>query len=341
MRAGGNVRATIIDSANAAISNSPGDISLRNVVAGGDVQISLITPTTQLRPPVVVTSGQLPSLETNAFVGRDQDILHIETIITNAADIQIRLELNGMPGIGKTELARQVAARLERNGRFPGGIFWFDAEQTDLRLQWAELVEDVDNILPGLDERAHWAMRKISQRAQHGELVLIILDNVENWAPPPRPLPDTPAVRILVTTRTRSLQNSFRPYEVSPLSPQAGRELLQLIVGRELQDADKLLDALDGHVLSIELAATHLREYSVDPAEYLEQLASGTNPGISVASQTSYRSTAESAFRLLWSRVASDTRQTWRLAAQLSSSWFSKQFADAIGIDKEGRRSLL
>jgi hypothetical protein len=68
-----------------------------------------------------------------------------------------------------------------------------------------------------LRERAAWAVRQIEHRTRHGSQVLIVLDNVETWAPPPGPLPDVSAVRLLVTTRARWLHNSFRPYEVQPL----------------------------------------------------------------------------------------------------------------------------
>src|SRR5262249_21197740 len=150
----------------------------------------------------------------------------------------------------------------------------------------------------------------------------IVLDNVETWDPRPGPLPDVAAIRMLVTTRKRWLHNSFRPYEVRPLELEPARSLLRVIIGHEVAGSDELLAALGGHVLSIEIAATYLREYGTSPAEYLRQLVSGKRPGSSVADQTSYRATAESAFRLLWERVAPDVRQAWFLVAQLPPAWF-------------------
>src|SRR5262249_40829487 len=186
-----------------------------------------------------------------------------------------------------------------------------------------------------------WAARRAEERAQRGAVVLIGLDNVEGWQPRAGPLPDGAAIRMLVTTRARWLHNSFRAYEVPPLELEPARTLLRAIVGHEVAGADELLGSLGGHVLSIELAATYMREYGTSPAEYLQQLATGKDRSSSVADQTSYRATAETAFRLLWNRVAPDVRHAWVLAAQLPSAWFSSELAEAIGLDAKCRQALV
>jgi tetratricopeptide (TPR) repeat protein len=276
------------------------------------------------------------------FVGRDREMREIESLLAGRDDVQLRATLDGLPGIGKTELARQLVARLSRGNRFPGGIFWFAAENTDLRMQWARIAEDLGAPETGsFGERASWVVRKLEQLAQRGEAVLIVLDNVETWAPPPGPLPESSAVRLLVTTRTRWLHNSFRPYEVRPLAFAHAKQLLDSIVGRNVHDADDLLDVLGGHVLSVELAATYLREYGTSPRDYLEQLLAGKAPAASVVDQTSYRATAESAFRLLWRRLSSALKDAWLRAAHLAPTWFSTELADAIGLDAEHRRGLV
>jgi len=289
--------------------------------------------------PVAVQS---PSLGTDMFIGRDREMSEIESLLARSDDVQLRAALDGLPGIGKTEFARQVVARLSRGKRFPGGIFWFAAEHPDLRLQWAKLAEDLGApVLRELDERAAWAVRHVEHRARCGDQILIVLDNVETWAPPPGPLPDASAVRLLVTTRTRWLHNSFRPYEVRPLELTHAKQLLDSIVEREVAASDDLLRVLGGHVLSIELAATYLREYGTSAGEYLKQLLAGKSPASAVADRTSYRATAESAFRLLWQRLTDDLRAGWLLAAHLAPAWFSTELADATGLDVERRRGLV
>ena len=266
----------------------------------------------------------------------------IEALLARSDDIQLRAALDGLPGIGKTELARQVVARLARGKRFPGGVFWFAAEHADLRIQWAEIAEKLGvPPLQDLGHRAAWAVNELEDRAQRGEQILIVLDNVETWAPPPGPLPNSSAIRLLVTTRTRWLHNSFRPYEIRPLEVAHARKLMATIVGREVANSDSLINVLGGHVLSIELAATYLREYGTPPDEYLGLLLAGKNPAHKVTDRTSYQATAESAFRLLWQRLAPELRIGWLLAACLPPDSFSSELADAIGLDLERRQGLV
>jgi tetratricopeptide (TPR) repeat protein len=289
----------------------------------------------------LVTVASSPGLGTHTFVGRERELADIVTLLTSSTDVQLRAALDGLPGIGKTELARQAVARLDRSKKFPGGIFWFDAANADLRMQWARLAEESGVTIPDLDARAGWAVQQVCQRAQQGETVLIVLDNVDSWEPRPSPLPDAAAIRMLVTTRARWLHNSFRPYEVPPLELEPSRQLLHAIVGHEITRADELLRALGGHVLSIEIAATYLREYGISPAEYLKRLAAGNSPGSSVADQTAYRATAERAFRLMWRRIGVELQRAWIVAAQLPPAWFSTELAEAIGLDAERRRGLV
>jgi tetratricopeptide (TPR) repeat protein len=289
--------------------------------------------------PVAVQS---PSLGTDLFIGRDREMDEIESLLVRSDHVQLRAALDGLPGIGKTELARQLVARLSRGARFPGGIYWFAAEQPDLRMQWAKIAEELGGpALQGIDERATWAIRLVEQHAQRGQQVLIVLDNVESWTPPPGPMPEAAAIRVLVTTRVRWLHNSFRPFEVQPLELSHSRQLLESIVGHRVANSEDLLAVLGGHVLSIELAACYLREYGVSPGEYLHQLLSGKSPASSVADRTSYRTTAESAFRLLWHRLTGELRTAWLLAAHLAPVWFSTELADAIGLGAEHRRGLV
>jgi hypothetical protein len=140
VHAGGDVGAVVTDSARAAASRgSPGParmagVSLSNVSAGRDVHVTFQGCLSAAMAPGLV--AQSPGPGTHTFVGREREMAEIEALLTGATDVQLRAALDGLPGIGKTELARQVVARLAKGNKFPGGIFWFDAEHPDLRLQW-------------------------------------------------------------------------------------------------------------------------------------------------------------------------------------------------------------
>lgn len=305
--------------------------------AGGALAAGMAAPDDRDLP-----TPRPPRPGTRAFVGRDRELAEIASHLLASGELQVQVALAGLPGMGKTELARQVAARLQRDRQFPGGIYWFSADVPDLRQQWAALAADLGGPpLKGLGERAAWAVRHVEERARD-EATLVVLDNVATWAPPPSPLPAGTSVRLLVTTPVRRLHNSFSYVcDIQSLSLVYARQLLRAVAERDLQDADALLEALDGHVLSIELAATYLREYDTAPGEYLKQLVAGTRPGSKVVHQTSYEATAESAFALLWERITGDLQAAWLTAAQLPSAWFSLELADAIGLDAERRRGLV
>jgi nucleoside phosphorylase/tetratricopeptide (TPR) repeat protein len=298
------------------------------------------TPAAAGSAPPTQALAHSPVLGTHTFIGRERELAEIEALLTCETDVQLRVALNGLPGIGKTELARQVVARLAQGKKFPGGIFWFDAENADLQQQWAKLADDT-RVLESrdLDDRAQWALQQVEDRSRQGDLTLLVLDNVESW--PPDPLPDVSAVRMLVTTRVRELHNSLRSYEVPPLELGPSQRLLDAIVRYPVPRADELLHALGGHVLSIELAGTYLRHYGASATGYLRHLAAGKNPGSSIADRTAYRASAPSAFRLLWKRIGPALQHAWVLAAQLPPTWFSSELADAIGLDVELRGGLV
>ena len=164
--------------------------AIGNVLVAGDGNQLNLTLATAPHAPVLAAMAHAPALGTHTFVGRERELAEVEALLTGASDVQLHAALDGLPGIGKTELARQVVARLARGKQFPGGIFWFNAEHADLRLQWADFVEHPGNALPDLDTCARWAVRQVEQRAQRGDAVLIVLDNVETWESRPGPLPD-------------------------------------------------------------------------------------------------------------------------------------------------------
>jgi transcriptional regulator with XRE-family HTH domain len=68
------------------------------------------------------------------FVGRSRELEAVMAALSREDNVRIAASLEGLPGVGKTELALQVCGRCEHTQAFR--IFWLNAEQPDLTEQW-------------------------------------------------------------------------------------------------------------------------------------------------------------------------------------------------------------
>src|SRR4029079_795548 len=102
----------------------------------------------------------LPARRVQTLFGRDADIDHVLDLLVPGRSVRVAASVEGLAGVGKTELALHLVDRLSETDRFPGGIFWFDAENPDLTAVWGGVIADALAVGPGtLDERAAAAVR--------------------------------------------------------------------------------------------------------------------------------------------------------------------------------------
>jgi serine/threonine protein kinase/tetratricopeptide (TPR) repeat protein len=280
-----------------------------------------------------------------SFVGRSAELRRLRAEVlrdqpSNAVSVE------GLPGIGKTELLLKLAHEFAREGRFPGGIFWLSAESPDLTAGWAsEAVAGALGVSGGsLDERAQRVVNTLSDSQSP---TLIVLDNVEHWSESrkPEPLPLGVRITLLVSSRVRRLGGTrFRALTLGMLRDSEARKLLIQTAGSRAASApgfETLLNALEGYTLAIELAGTYLMEFpEVSPASYLEAMHSGREFTSSAAELTRYERTVNQAFALLWERFGERTRERWLLAAQFAPERVSAAIADAAGLDGDARSEL-
>jgi hypothetical protein len=284
-----------------------------------------------------------PSL---SFVGRLDELERLGAELAVGRHLRVCASVEGLPGIGKTELVLRLAHQLAAQNRYPGGVFWLSAEDPNLELTWSseEISAALGVTIGTAAERARSVVNLLSRLS---DPVLVILDNVETWseATKPSPLPSGMHVTLLVTTRRRDLGGSrFGHFSLGFLSPADSRELLSSIAGgcvEEHEGFDELLAQLDGHALAVELAAVYLREVpDMTPAEYLAKLVAGARLDATVAEQVRYEATVEQAFTLLWKRLDANTQYLWQLAAQFAPVVVSASLANACGMNAEARRTL-
>ncbi|MEM8960139.1 MAG: toll/interleukin-1 receptor domain-containing protein [Acidobacteriota bacterium] len=283
--------------------------------------------------------GDVP-YRSHHFVGRTLELTELEAMVTSTeAGTTVSATIEGLAGIGKTELAAQLVHRLSTTDSFPGGIFWLPSEEPNLTSIWGGVVADKIGSPAGpVDQRAHQAIHAIEQR---GIPTLIVLDNVEGWARDkrPQPLPAGHHIRLLITTRRHNLGGGrFTHLELGFLAADKARELLVDLAGTRITEAagcNELLDYLDGHALAIELAGAYLGEYpNQTPASYLEGLREGSTPDDKDlrGEVVRYEKTVDEALDMTWQRLDDELCDAWCLAACFAPEAVRPELSEAAGL---------
>ena len=323
-------------SARAAVPSSEGPAEVARRIAAA------VRDSPSPRPRGASPLYGVPDTRSVEFVGRRVQMAQVEKILRQGGSVRIAASIEGLPGIGKTELALQLVHHLAGGNAFPGGIFWFNAENPDLVPTWGGPIADALGITGGpVEERALQALRRVSRSAAP---TLVVLDNVETWSADqrPGPLPEGTHLRYLVTTRQRRLGGKqFQHVEVGVLDPSSARRLLDSASERVLKEApgyEDLLSYLGGHALAVELAGAFLAEYPAEtPASYLERLRSHADVEGEVSDLVRYSRTVTQAFDTLRVRLDEEVLDAWRLAACFEPELVSPELTESVGL---GRKAL-
>lgn len=286
-----------------------GDVSGSAIVTGDGNVVQILTPADpvatalhQLRPPV------------SDFVGREQAI---ETLMNalrhrNRACIS---GINGMGGIGKTELALLVAQHLSND--YPDAQFFINLQGTDASSRLPqEVMATCIRAFLGPEVRLPEDLDQLSQlyRSQlSGKRALLLFDNAADGIQV-RPLLPPTGCALLVTSRQAITLPGMTPLTLNTLSDKEARELLLEIAPRAAPVAEQICKLCGYLPLAIRAAGSLLViTVDLDPIDYAAQLqdernrierigAEGVEVGVAASFNLSYtRLTLEAArvFRLL------------------------------------------
>ena len=191
----------------------------------------------------------------SGFVGKVNDLWALHDILRDkgAAVVEGVGVVSGMGGLGKTQLAIEYVNRFTMC--YPGGIFWVDAER-GLSAVIAQLLPglshtEIDNTL-GEGEQLICLWNKLS----HSQHVLIVFDNFPENESLRKWLPPSGTIQVLVTTRRRD--HDYSRIALQVMSIEEGMELLnkgERVFG---QEGEKIVEALGGLPLAIELTRKFL-----------------------------------------------------------------------------------
>jgi tetratricopeptide (TPR) repeat protein len=279
----------------------------------------------------------LPSRQARQIFGRDEDLVDLAGKLQPGRSVRVAATIEGLAGVGKTELALHLVDRLAAEGRFPGGIFWFDAERPDLTATWGGPIADALAVGSApVAERAAAAVRIVSS----GLPALLVLDNVERWTrdSAPGPLPGGAHVALLVTTRHAFLAGrAFEHHSLDVLAPEAAGALLLEVSGRELGEGrDELLEHLGGHALAVELAGAYLHEFKgVSPRQYLERRSAGQDLDDRVVELVRYERTVKECFDATWTTLAPPAARVLAIAAHFANEDASLALLESCHANEE------
>ena len=250
-------------------------------------------------PPARQGGGRLPA-DVTSFVGRRRELAEVKRLLS---DFRL-VTLTGVGGVGKTRLARRVAAEVRR--AFPDGV-WFvdlttvgDPDLLSQEMEDPELLAYLVASEVGLRQQARSAPLQALAEHLATRHQLLVLDNCEQVIPTSGVIASMlliacPRLRILATSREPLNVSGESAFTVPPLpTPNAGRRptpagLLQcesaaLFVARataadpgfrltedNARAVAGICQRLDGVPLAIELAAAGLRALS--PQQMLNRLA--------------------------------------------------------------------
>ncbi|MFD6278762.1 ATP-binding protein [Streptomyces sp. NPDC060209] len=222
-------------------------IFLHAVIQGRDI-------TLQLPRNVQPALSGLPA-RSPGFTGRDHDLSAVMQFMDPANESQNKsatILLSGLGGVGKTELASQVAYTVRgANDWFPGGVIFVDLFGYDRRLSLSperaltSLLQAIgvpeESVPEDLQSRIRLHRSILAAYAERGARILLILDNASS-ADQVRDLLPTDGINFALVTSRHTLSIGARLYELKALDPEASIRLLRSSIAVSRGEEDERID---------------------------------------------------------------------------------------------------
>jgi predicted ATPase len=231
------------------------------------------------------SNAPTPRMPVDVFVGRERELVELTALLAETRTLTIA----GAPGVGKTRLAREVAARVA--GTFEDGVRWVKLARVS---DPADVAQAIANVLE-IKERGGQSPSLALVTHLRSKHLLLVLDNSEHvrgaCAEVVQGIAEAcSSVNVLATSQAELEAPAETVWRLSPLSLAGGdgdatdSEAVQLFKARARairpdfaldaageRAVDELCRRLDGIPLAIELAAA--RVGVLTPYEITERLS--------------------------------------------------------------------
>ncbi len=235
----------------------------------GEIKADVETLLAQAKQPTVTVSRSIPSnlpfSATANFIGRQDKLTDLNTSLRQENRLAI-CAVNGMGGIGKTELALQYA--LQFSDQYPGGLCWLSCREADIGIQLVTFGRSTLGLaIPEQGELAEQLTFCWNQWPT-GD-VLLIYDDVTDYSALQPYLPPANLTRFtaLLTSRLRPNRVSgIEKIDLTVLSLPEALALLTALAGAERIEAEpelatQLCEWVGRLPLALELLGAYLAEY--------------------------------------------------------------------------------
>ncbi|MEM9276917.1 MAG: NB-ARC domain-containing protein, partial [Cyanobacteria bacterium P01_F01_bin.143] len=258
---------------------------LKNISVGGNLTTGDISQILNLfvivhQPNSFIpksTPYNIPSSNTIKFVGRADALEQLHQALQQNSQVAITA-IEGMGGVGKTELATQYSLLHLILKTYPGGICWLRARDEDIGIQILHFAEAKLGIKPPEDwelkDKVDFCWSRWREKKEGN--VLIVLDDVNDYPKIQSYLPpQLSQFKVLITTRLQlDLPQSF---SLDILSESASLELLRQWIGEEKVNQklviSKELCLLLGYLpLALNLVGRYVQKREISVAEMLVRL---------------------------------------------------------------------
>ena len=267
--------------------------------------------------------GNLPLIYSSNFVGREQALTTLHEQLESQAGVEISApskvaSVEGMGGIGKTELALQYALRYGEES-YKGGVLWLSVRDRNVGIQ---IVDFARNQL-GLTLPEEPELEKLVQFCWGHwpgcDRVLVVWDDVGEFQQiKPFLPPNRSRFKMVITTRKKGLSHSFGSLVLEVLEEDAALALLGRLAGEERIAAEaemaRELCAWLGYLpLGLEVVGQYLAErQDLSLAEMKKRLEKKGLEQKALREHTA-EATAQrgvkAAFELSWQELSAEARE--------------------------------